>query len=353
MQNKLNDINYFKNINRLLLIAEIGVNHNGDNKLAKELINSAIQTGADAVKFQTYKTECLASRKTPKVPYQELTTLASENHFQMLKKLELSFDDHLTLKNYCDSKSIKFLSTPYDVESATFLHEELDIEIFKTASADLIDLPLHEYIASTGKPSIISVGMATIDEIEDTLEIYKKAKNSNIILLHCVSNYPCTPSSLNLRNLRSLQDSFDLPIGFSDHSIGCEAAMLSVALGAKVIEKHFTLDKNLDGPDHLASSNPDEFKMLTNSIRLAEIMLGSKEKICQLEEIQMREISRKSISLRRDMIKGDVITKEDLCCLRPGYGISPMALPKVIGSTLKNDLSAETQLNWQHLMINS
>ena len=274
----MNDINYFKNINRLLLIAEIGVNHNGNIKLAKELINSAIQSGADAVKFQTYRTECLVSQKTPKVAYQELTTPASENHFQMLKNLELSFDEHLTLKNYCDSKSIKFLSTPYDVECASFLHEELDIQMFKTASADLIDLPLHDYIASTGKPSIISVGMATIDEIEQTLEIYKKAKNSNIILLHCVSNYPCTPSSLNLRNLCTLQDSFDLPVGFSDHSLGSEAATLSVALGAKVIEKHFTLNKNLEGPDHLASSNPDEFKILKNSIRLAEIMLGSKEK---------------------------------------------------------------------------
>lgn len=337
----------------LFLIAEIGVNHNGDIEQALTLIDSAIDAGADAVKFQTYKTECLVSQKTPKVAYQELTTPASENHFQMLKNLELSFDDHLTLKNYCDSKSIKFLSTPYDVECATFLHEELDIEMFKTASADLIDLPLHEYIASTGKPSIISVGMATIDEIEETLEIYKKAKNSNIILLHCVSNYPCTPSSLNLRNLCTLQDSFDLPVGFSDHSLGSEAATLTVALGAKVIEKHFTLDKNLEGPDHLASSNPDEFKMLKNSIRLAEIMLGSKEKQCQLEETQMREISRKSIFLRRDMVKGDLITKEDLCCLRPGYGISPMALPKVIGSTLKNDLPAETQLNWHHLIVNS
>ena len=340
-------------MSNLFLIAEIGVNHNGDLQQALTLIDSAIDAGADAVKFQSYKTECLASRTTPKVAYQELTTPTAENHFQMLKNLELSFDDHLTLKNYCDSKSIKFLSTPYDLECASFLHEELDVEMFKTASADLIDLPLHEYIASTGKPSIISVGMATINEIEETLEIYKKVKHSNIILLHCVSNYPCSPTSLNLHNLCTLQDSFDLPVGFSDHSIGCEAAILSVALGAKVIEKHFTLDKNLDGPDHLASSNPDEFKMLKNSIRLAEIMLGSKEKQCQLEETQMREISRKSIFLRRNMIKGDVITKEDLCCLRPGYGISPMALPKVIGSTLKNDLPAETQLNWHHLIINS
>jgi sialic acid synthase SpsE len=267
----------------------------------------------------------------------------------MLKNLELSKDDHFLLKDYCYKKNIKFLSTPYDIESARFLHEELKLEIFKTASADLVDLPLHEYIASTGTPSILSVGMATLGEVEDALEEYKLSEHTDIIILHCVSNYPCAHENLNLRVLETLKQAFDLPVGYSDHSVGSEAAILSVGLGAKVIEKHFTLDKSLAGPDHLASSTPNEFKSLAESVRKAEKILGSSVKICQEEERQMAEVSRKSIFLKNDMQKHDIIQKDDLITMRPGTGISPLNIKKILGARINRNLVQGTKLSWSHI----
>ena len=196
--------NYFNKFNNCFFIAEIGVNHNGDLTLAKEMIDAAIKSGADAVKFQTFKAELLVKRYS-KSEISKRTTESNESHFDMIKNLELSHEDHFILKDYCEKNNILFLSTPYDVESANFLHKCLDIEIFKTASADLIDQPLHEYIANTGKPSIISVGMATLGEIEETLRIYQKYQNLDVILLHCVSNYPCSHESLNLRVMNTLK----------------------------------------------------------------------------------------------------------------------------------------------------
>ena len=317
--------------------------------LAKEMIDAAKEAGADAVKFQTFKAETLVSKGTPKVKYQESTTSPQESHFEMIKSLELSYENHFVLKDFCKKKDIKFLSTPYDVESARFLHEDLDVEMFKTASADLVDLSLHDYIVSTDKPSIISVGMASLDEIEETLNIYKLYNHPDVILLHCVSNYPCTYESLNLRVLETLKQAFDLPVGYSDHSIGVKAAVLSIGLGAKIIEKHFTIDKNLPGPDHLASSTPDEFKLLVDSVRKAETILGSSIKTCQDEERQMAEVSRKSIVLKNDLFKGAILKKEDFVFLRPGTGIYPIFLNKILGKRIKKDLVKGTQLSWTHI----
>ena len=317
--------------------------------LAKEMIDAAKEAGADAVKFQTFKAETLVSRGTPKVKYQESTTSPQESHFEMIKSLELSYENHFVLKDFCKKKDIKFLSTPYDVESARFLHEDLDVEMFKSASADLVDLLLHDYIASTGKPSIISVGMASLEEIKENLKIYNLYNHKDIILLHCVSNYPCTHENLNLRVLDTLKQAFDLPIGYSDHSIGSEAAALSIGLGAKLVEKHFTLDKSLPGPDHLASSTPDEFKSLASSIRRAEKILGSPIKTLQDEERQMAEVSRKSIVLNKDLSKGDILKKEDFVFLRPGIGIYPIFLNKILGKRIKKDLVKGTQLSWTHI----
>lgn len=329
--------NYFFNLKKCFLIAEIGVNHNGDMALAKEMIDAASESGADAVKFQTFKAENLVSQGTPKVKYQESTTSPEESHFEMIKSLELSYDNHFLLKDYCVKKDIKFLSTPYDVECARFLHEELSIEVFKTASADLVDLPLHEYIASTRKPSIVSVGMSTLGEIEENLSIYKSYQHSDVILLHCVSNYPCAHENLNLRVLETLKQAFDLPVGYSDHSEGSEAAVLSIGLGAKIIEKHFTLDKNLSGPDHLASSTPDEFKSLADSVRRAEKMLGSSVKVCQQEERQMAEVSRKSIVMKKAAKAGTILSRENLCVKRPGTGLGSKLLNEVYGLKLSVD----------------
>ena len=335
-------------IKKVLLIAEIGVNHNGDLVLAKEMIKAAKECGADAVKFQTFSAESLASADTPKVKYQESTTASSETHFQMLKKLELSRDDHYDLNEYCKDSDIKFLSTPYDIVSAEFLNS-LNIEMFKTASADVVDIPLQKFLASTGKPVIVATGMASLGEIEYVTNIFQDASNENIVLLHCVSNYPCSDSSINLKAMNTLQTAFQLPVGFSDHSDGSLAASLSVAFGAKVIEKHFTLDKSMAGPDHRASSTPEEFCELVRKVRQSEAILGSPIKSCQEEERQMASVSRKSIVLSRDCSKGTIIEADHLTLRRPGTGILSHHLSGFIGGVLKSDLPAGAMLKWSDL----
>ena len=330
--------------NKIFLIAEIGVNHNGDIALAKKMITAAKSSGADAVKFQTFTAETLVSQRTPKVRYQESTTSPDESHYEMIQKLELKRDDHFLLKTYCEEVGVGFLSTPYDIDSAKFLHEELGVSLFKTASADIVDLPLHQYIASTGKHSIVSVGMATLGEIEDVVSVYRNSGNQNLTLLHCVSNYPCADESLNLNVMMTLKNAFQLDVGYSDHSVGYEAAVLSVAFGATVIEKHFTLDKKLPGPDHLASSTPEEFALLVNAVRRAENMVGSPVKRCQEEERQMASVSRKSITLMCDLRAGDKIERNHLIMRRPGNGLLAKEIERVCGMRVKSDLSAGHQL---------
>ena len=326
------------------IIAEIGVNHNGDMNLAKELIVSAIECGANAVKFQTFKAERLVSRGTPKVDYQKRNSSSDETHFDMIKKLELSHDDHFMLKDFTEQRGIDFISTPYDVESAKFLNESLDLKIFKVASADLVDLPLHKYIASSRKPVLVSVGMASLAEIDDTIKIYEDNNVENVTLLHCVSNYPCHHKSLNLSVIPALNQAFNYPVGFSDHSIGFEASICSVSLGVKVIEKHFTLDKNIQGPDHLASSTPREFRELVDKIRLTESMLGNPRKVIQQEELQMYNVSRKSIVLANDLRKGHQICESDLCLKRPGTGLPSKWLNYFIGKKLLIDKEKDSLL---------
>jgi len=330
--------------NKIFLIAEIGVNHNGDMHLAKRMIDAAKSSGADAVKFQTFTAEALVSQGTPKVRYQESTTSPEETHYEMIQKLELKRDDHFLLKTYCEEVGIEFLSTPYDIASAKFLHEELDVSLFKTASADIVDLPLHQYIASTGKHSIVSVGMATLGEIEDVVSVYRNLGSQNLTLLHCVSNYPCADESLNLNVMTTLRNAFQLQVGYSDHSVGFEAAVLSVALGATIIEKHFTLDKKLPGPDHLASSTPEEFALLKDAIRRAEKMLGTPIKRCQDEERQMAAISRKSIILACNLHAGERIERHHLIMRRPGNGLSAKEIDRVCGMRVKSNLSIGHQL---------
>ena len=284
------------------------------------MIDAAKESGADAVKFQTFSAETLASKDTPKVKYQENTTSKSETHFEMLKKLELSKDSHFELINYCNDLNIKFLSTPYDIESAKFL-SEIGVDMYKTSSADVVDIPLQKFLAFTGKPVIVATGMASLGEIEYVTNIFQNASNENIVLLHCVSNYPCSDASINLKAMNTLGSAFQVPVGFSDHSDGSLAASLSVAFGAKVIEKHFTLDKSMPGPDHRASSTPKEFCELVRKVRQSEAILGSPKKSCQKEERQMASVSRKSIVLSRDCSKGTIIKADDLTLRRPGTGI--------------------------------
>lgn len=326
--------NIFSQFGRVYLIAEIGVNHNGDVKLAKRMIDEAKKAGADAVKFQCFTAEALVLRETPKVLYQTLSTACNESHFEMIKNLELDRESHASLFEYCREIDIDYISTPYDIESAKFLNS-IGVFCFKTASADLVDLPLQKYISSTKKPCIIATGMANLGEIERTVKIYEDSNNRNFALLHCVSNYPCSDASINLLAMQTLQHAFNRPIGFSDHSEGFIAAVLAVSLGAQVIEKHFTLDKNLPGPDHRASSNPQEFRDWVKNIRRAEVILGSPSKSCQQEELQMAKVSRKSLVIARNMSQGEVLEAQDLILMRPGDGLPATYVDLIVGQKLK------------------
>jgi len=334
---------------KVLIIAEIGVNHNGDITLAKKMIDEAHNCGADAVKFQTFNAELLADKFTPKVDYQKHSGTIDETHFDMLSRLELSKSQHFELKKYTDDLGILFMSTPYDCESAKFLLE-LGVKCFKTSSADLIDLRLHHTIASFKTPVILSTGMSSIKEIERTVKIYGEQMYPNLALLHCVSAYPCSDESLNLKVIENLKIKFPkINIGFSDHSVGHIASCISVGLGANIIEKHFTIDKSMDGPDHRASSNVEEFSELCKAVRKVELMLGSKEKSIQLEEQQMRQVSRKGLRVSREILPGSVITEDDIIAKRPQIGITISDFDNVIGKVVNRKLNKNEPLNWDDL----
>ena len=303
------------------MIAEIGVNHGGDIDLAKTMIAAAKDAGADAVKFQTFTAESLVSQGTPKVRYQESTTDSNESHYDMIKSLEFRREDHLPAMGCCKSLNIDFISTPYDVDSARFLNS-IGVSIFKTASADIVDLGLHDYLATLDARVIVATGMSTLGEIEDAVQIYR-AKNriEQLTLLHCVSNYPCRHESLNIRAMQTIAGAFGISVGFSDHSVDSIGAVVSVALGASVIGKHFTSDKSMEGPDHRASSTPGEFRELVQVVRTAEKCLGTPVKEAKEEELQMRAISRESLFMKNSVSKGQLISDDDMCLKRPGTGL--------------------------------
>lgn len=333
---------------KVFVIAEIGVNHCGSLSLAKKMIDCAIKAGADAVKFQTFEASSLASFNTPKVKYQLKNSPKQESHYEMLKSLELSKTNHYKLFKYCKKKRIIFLSTPYDKNSAIFLNN-MGCVAFKTASADIIDLELHNYLARTKKPVIISTGMANLSEITKCLNIYKKYKNNKIILLHCVSNYPCSKASINLNSMVVMKKKFKCILGYSDHSEGSNSAILSVALGGAVIEKHFTIDKNLPGPDQKTSILPGEFKDLIDKLIVSKLILGNFKKYCQPEEKEMRMVSRKSLTLSKDIKKNQIIQKKHLTLKRPGKGIYFYKINKVIGKIARRDLKNDYQLKFKDL----
>lgn len=329
--------------NHVFIIAEAGVNHNGNLNMAFQLVDAAVKAGADAVKFQTFTAAALVSPVTQKAAYQMDTTPHEETHYDMLKKLELSKNEHRLLFKYCVEKDIEFISTPYDVESAEFLNK-LGVQTYKTASADIVDLTLHNFLSKTGRDVIIATGMATLGEIEEVVNLYPD--KNKITLLHCVSNYPCSIESLNLKVMQTLKSAFNVNVGYSDHSIGSLAATLSVALGATVVEKHFTLDKTFPGPDHKASSDCLEFSELVDSIRAAEIALGVPSKLCQAEEAEMAAVSRKSIVLSKNVKKGEKITVEDIALKRPGTGLYAREIENILNKKLRYDLSKDHILSW-------
>lgn len=323
---------------RVKIIAEIGVNHNGSIELARQMVAAAHAAGADAVKFQTFSAANLAKPNTPKVPYQKRHSDPRESHYEMLKALELPAAAHRELMDYCNNTGIEFCSTPYSREDAEFLHE-LGVPFYKVASANITDLPLHEFLCGTGKPCILATGMATLGEIEETLSVYDKTDSrKQVTLLQCVSAYPADPADVNLRAMVALRDAFKVKVGYSDHTRTPYAAIAAVALGAEVVEKHFTLDKNLPGPDHEASMSPEELRVLVEGVRTAEAALGDGIKRICASETAMREISRKSVVVARGMRAGEVVTREDLAFQRPGDGLSPMHYPQLIGRKLRRPL---------------
>jgi len=323
----------------VFIIAEAGVNHNGNIELAKKLIDVAVEAGVNAVKFQTFKAEKLVSKNTKKATYQkENMNSSDDSQFNMLKKLELDIDTHHELIEYCNSKNIMFLSTPFDHDSINML-DDLKLPIFKIPSGEITNLPYLKHIGSLEKKVILSTGMADIGEIEDALDILIEAGTlkENITVLHANTMYPTPMEDVNLRAMVTIGNTFDIAFGYSDHTLGIEVPIASVALGATCIEKHFTLDKNMEGPDHKASLEPDELKAMVKAIRNIEIALGSSVKKPTKSEKPNMEVARKSIVAKKAIKKGEILTKENLAVKRPGSGISPMRWDEIIGTVATKD----------------
>ena len=319
--------------NKVFIIAEAGVNHNGSVDLAKRLIDVAYNSGADAVKFQTFKAENLVSKNAQKADYQKQTTDASESQFDMIKKLELDVDTHKELIAYCQEKNIMFLSTPFDHESIDLL-SDLGLKIFKIASGEITNLPYLRHIGSLGKKVVLSTGMSNLKEVGDALNILINAGTSkdNITVLHANTMYPTPMEDVNLNAMLTIQKEFGVDIGYSDHTLGIEVDIAAVAMGASCIEKHFTLDKTMNGPDHKASLEPEELKAMVGAIRNIEKALGSSEKKPSPSESVNIDIVRKSIVANQKISKGDILTDKNITIKRPGNGISPMQWDEVIGA---------------------
>jgi N,N'-diacetyllegionaminate synthase len=315
----------------VFIIAEAGVNHNGSLKLAKKLVDKAKEAGVDAVKFQTFKAENLVSKNAKKANYQVENTQNNDTQYKMLKNLELSYDEFVELKEYCDKQKIIFLSTPFDNESIDFLNGLIDI--FKIPSGEITNLPYLRKIGSLKKKVILSTGMANLGEIEDALDILEKAgtKKEDIIVLHANTMYPTPMEDVNLKAMLTIGNAFGVKYGYSDHTLGINVPIAAVALGASCIEKHFTLDKSMDGPDHKASLEPQELKNMVIAIRNIELALGNGIKKPSPSETPNMKIARKSIVAKKEIKKGEIFSEENLTIKRPGDGISAMRWDEIIG----------------------
>jgi len=319
------------------IIAEAGVNHNGNVELAKKLIDTAKDAGADAVKFQTFKAENVVIKNAEKTEYQKETTGAEESQYDMIKKLELTEYDFKELADYAKKRGILFLSSPFDKGSVDLL-DGMNVPAFKIASGEITNFPLLRYIASKGKPIILSTGMSTLGEVEEALNVIGSEGVEDVILLHCVSNYPARIEDVNLRAMETLKQAFKLPVGFSDHTLGITASIAAVALGACVIEKHFTLDRNLPGPDHKASLEPDELKEMVKAIRDIEKALGNGIKRPAKDEEEIKKVARRSIVAKVDIPEGAIITENMLGVKRPGTGIAPKYIDRIVGRKAKENI---------------
>lgn len=330
------------------IIAEAGSNHNRDFKQALRLIDVAVESGADAVKFQTYSAETIYSKKTPMASYLKNKNLVEEGEtlWDIIKRIEIPREWHKGLNNYCNKKGIMFLSTPFDIKAVDEL-EEVDMKAYKIASFEITHLPLLEYVSKTGKPIILSTGMANLSDIETALEVIYKHGNNQVVLLHCAINYPPRYEDLNLRAMETMRQAFQLPVGFSDHTLGITSDIAAVALGACVIEKHLTLDRTLPGPDHPFALEPDELKAMVDSIRNTEKALGSPIKKHTEAEKELYRIGRRSLVAACNIPKGTIITKDMIDVKRPGYGIPTKMIDVVIGKMAKVDIEEDDIITWE------
>lgn len=327
------------------VIAEAGVNHNGDVALARRLVEIAAQSGADAVKFQTFTAERVVTRTAPQAEYQQRNTGVVESQYDMLKRLELSADAHRDLQALCRAKGILFMSTPFDEESADFL-VDLGVLALKIPSGELTNLPFLEHMAHKGIPLIVSTGMASLQETQVAVNTIRGAGQSSIALLHCVSNYPALPADCNLRAMCTLGETFRVPAGYSDHTDGIDIALAAAALGASVIEKHFTVSRLLPGPDHRASLQAEELAALTTGIRRIEAALGDGIKRPVPTEASTAAVARRSLVAACDIPAGTLMTKELIAIRRPGTGLPPADFQKVLGRSARVDITSGLLLTW-------
>lgn len=322
-------------MSRTLIIAEIGVNHNGNVDTAKKMIDVAKDCGADIVKFQTFNTDALTSKFAKMAEYQKKNIGEEKSQKDMLKSLALSYDDFRELADYCKKVGIMFLSTPFDIGSVHFLNSLQDI--WKIPSGEITNYPYLVEIAKTKKKIILSTGMCTMDEVEASLKVLKDNGAADITLLHCTTDYPAPLESVNLKAMLTLKEKFGCPVGYSDHTKGIEVSVAAVAIGAEVIEKHFTLDRNMPGPDHKASLEPNELKELVDAVRNVEKAIGDGNKKPTESELQNRNVARKSIVALKPIKKGELLSEDNLTTKRPGNGISPMHWNEIIGTHAKRD----------------
>lgn len=326
------------------IIAEAGVNHNGNVEIAKKLVDAAVAAKADAVKFQTFSTEKTIKKDAIMAKYQIENIKQKTTQFEMLKKLELSYKEFKELKEYCESKSIEFLSTPFDLDSVDFL-DSIGVNFFKVGSGEIINYPLLKKVVEKGKPVILSTGMSTLGEIEGAVNFLQSNGVVELKLMHCTSNYPPKTENINLNAITTLQKAFGLEVGYSDHSLGIYMPIAAVALGATVIEKHLTLDNNMEGPDHIASLNPNEFKEMVKNIRKLEVALGDGIKRVTDEEVEVRLMARKSIVAASDLTAGTLISQSDITYKRPGSGILPMFENLILGKRILRDYKKDEIIN--------
>lgn len=327
------------------IIAEAGVNHNGDIRLAYQLIDAAAAAGADAVKFQTFKAEKLVTKSAKMADYQVQNTGLQQSQLEMLRKLELQYDAHAELKAYAESKGLIFMSTPFDQDGIDFLRE-LGVVAFKAGSGDLTNLPYLQKMAGQGLPMIISTGMAVMQECVDAVDAIRAVGDPGLVVLHCTTNYPCPEHEVNLRAMNSMGAELECLVGYSDHTDGILVPQLAVAAGACVIEKHFTLDRNMEGPDHRASLEPHELKAMVEAIRMVEAIMGHGNKVPNASELGIMEAARKSIIAKVDIPAGTLITADMLDIKRPGTGISPKKMFDLVGKRSKVAIDADAIITW-------